>query len=485
MAPCRFGAWDVSATGVRGLAGVEASWAERRVVRFAVLGDLHYVHREAEGAPVSAREYYALSRDVILPLLRQVRAQAPDFIVHTGDIVEGHLGSEAEAEAEIGAVIELLQEIAPTFFARGNHDASGAAGRVYARLIPRHHGRLLGRAMADGTYCFTFRAGPAEFIVTNTFCAGREAEQRAWLEEALSRPAAPRRFVVGHGPLFPVGRPFFTHLPFCRGAAELIHRYGADAYFCGHTHNQLVTLHEPLQPGEGTPILQCKGSLVGTFDAGRTVSLARARRLVGRGEAIRYFWGLLEDGWPGWFLVTASAEEVVLEGYYWSSPETWTRGVLRWQRPGAVDVLELPQWPGTRAFQPEDLGQVKRAWLRLCGYKVKAEPPKEVLLNGQPIGALPGLGAFAPRPWLSVPEWALGLLRIRNEVLVRNPAGESFCLGGGQLILELRNGERVLSLPDPRLWSTDEGFSDRDHVNLVFCRDEWVGPMVLAFEGEA
>lgn len=460
---------------------IEALAGKKRLT-LAVVGDTHYVHTldQAESTvPSSAREYYRNNRDVAYHLLSRLRERCPDLIIHTGDVIEGHLKSENAAVDEVKAAIALFSEIAPTVFTKGNHDGHGLPGRVRSALMCRHHSDLLASQITGDA--FAFAAGPAYFIITDTFCQGREPEQLAWLESELAvGKSYPRSFVFGHGPLYPTGRPFFTHLPFTREAAALMHSSGVDAYFCGHTHNQLVSLHWSSSHDGERPILQCKTSLVGTFEAEKTHSLAVVRHLPDPQRPAEYFWGILENGWPGWLLVTISQEDVTLEGCYWSGPETSTRGQIRWYQPGCVELLKTPALPPTRAFQPEDLARVRRAWLLMAGYKLRGDTV-QVLLNGHTVGFLPPLNSFAPHTRLQLPQEVLGSVRSHNELVVLNPLRDGFCLGGIQLLLELDSGERVLSHPHPYLYTTSEEYSPLDHTNTVVCRHTRIGPIAVDF----
>ncbi|WP_426958942.1 metallophosphoesterase family protein [Muricoccus radiodurans] len=131
------------------------------------------------------------------PLKAWVASQAPDLIIHTGDVtVDG-----ADQEEDMRHCAALMAELpAPVLAVPGNHDV-GEAGHpfqpVNAQRIARwrrHFGlnwwlRDLGEWRLIGLDSMLFDSGMAE-----------EAEQEAWLENALAGAGGRRLAVFTHRP---------------------------------------------------------------------------------------------------------------------------------------------------------------------------------------------------------------------------------------------------------------------------------------------
>lgn len=133
------------------------------------------------------------------PLVAFVRTQAPDLVVHTGDIsVDG-----ADVEADLAHVADLLGALpAPVLCVPGNHDIGDLPGTRqpvdarrlarWRRLIgPEHWVHDAGDWRLIGLNSLVFGAGTAE-----------EESQFAFLEEALAGRDGRRVIVFKHKPLF-------------------------------------------------------------------------------------------------------------------------------------------------------------------------------------------------------------------------------------------------------------------------------------------
>ncbi|MFA6435230.1 MAG: metallophosphoesterase [Elusimicrobiales bacterium] len=179
----------------------------------------------------------------------------PDFVVHTGDLVDTGLDSAADEQYFIPYKNMIAR--APFFLTLGNHDYGKQynkdAGRRFLRenYIPFHSMPYTGQP----PYYYFFDDGNARFFVldANFFYGARWAppldrnsKQYKWLERLLARTDREWKFVVMHEPLYSTG---------ARGGLEaqkavlepLLEKYGVDIVLQGHDHDYERT--KPMKAG--------------------------------------------------------------------------------------------------------------------------------------------------------------------------------------------------------------------------------------------
>jgi predicted phosphodiesterase len=173
---------------------------------FVVFGDTrtqHHVHRT---------------------VVDRIVEQAPDFTLHTGDLVEyGSVAREWETFFEIER--ELMARV-PLFPVLGNHEGNDP---LYFALF----------YLPGNEHWYTFDYGNARFAclqIDGIASFGPGSEQYAWLEETLASNTQPWLFVAFHVPPYTSVRDYLeddVRLPL----APLFERYGVDVVFNGHEHN--------------------------------------------------------------------------------------------------------------------------------------------------------------------------------------------------------------------------------------------------------
>lgn len=155
--------------------------------RFAVFGDTRY----------SGPMFPTLPRP-LKKIVEEVGLIAPDFVVHTGDMIFGYGESDARVEEEFDEALGLFRSLpCKVYFTPGNHDyATPYAARRF------HH-------MTGQPPFFSFDYQDAHFIVLNTevFTADGSINppQMQWLRDDLEgRKGSRAVFVFMHRPMFAV-----------------------------------------------------------------------------------------------------------------------------------------------------------------------------------------------------------------------------------------------------------------------------------------
>lgn len=167
----------------------------------------------------------------------------PAFVVITGDLINKP-GDSAQT-AEFWRIAHQLDPAIPLFNVAGNHDVGNTPTPASLR-----------RYVADfGADHYTFRVGDVTGIVLNSSIidSSRDvpeafAEQERWLERELAaaRASGARHLVVfQHHPWFltDAAEPdqyFNIPLAHRHRYLELFHRYGVEALFSGHYHQNSV-----------------------------------------------------------------------------------------------------------------------------------------------------------------------------------------------------------------------------------------------------
>jgi predicted phosphodiesterase len=151
-------------------------------------------------------------------------AQKPDFVIHTGDLVEsGDVASQWDTFFEIER--ELMAR-APLFPALGNHEVNS----------PRYFDLFY---LPGNERWYAFDYGNARFVclqVDGIVDFGPDSEQYAWLEETLAANTQPWIFVAFHVPPY-TSVPDILEDAVRQVLTPLFERYGVDVVFNGHRHN--------------------------------------------------------------------------------------------------------------------------------------------------------------------------------------------------------------------------------------------------------
>ncbi len=398
--------------------------------RFAVIGDTHYCTlegRSPEGAdtPWERRpDYfrYAAMTGTLHAFADRIAAAKPAFLISTGDLIEGG-ADDARDEKEARA---LFARSAPVFYhAPGTHDAR--------RTRPAY-----GKFVHEG--CVFLLLDYTDWTPV----------KREWFEAELKAArTASHLFIFAHPPLHLIGRHFFDSPRFREEVSALLECYPADAYFCGHTHNQAISYHGGM--------LQIKGSAVGD-PAGKVIPLEELHAIAAPG----YLWGIAEDSAPGFFLVD-------VDGATWTLTWQSLRGSAELRVPARFAPPEILSYPPfdreLRPVKEEELRRAKSGRLHLFTAN-RGMRGFSLALNGVELGPAPESCCYAARRFVELPPEALQSLKTENQLEVRFPQSEAFAAGSFSLELELPEA------PPLRSQVARELFTGGDHPDFAYARNQ-------------
>ncbi|MCZ2400705.1 MAG: metallophosphoesterase [Phycisphaerae bacterium] len=174
----------------------------------------------------------------------QMAALAPDFMVHTGDVVYPDGSRGRYRKRFFDPYRELLPSVA-FWPCLGNHDVSLPGAEAYHEIFELPENGPPDQP-AEQNYWFDY--GQARFVVLNSNLPEAElsASVAPWLAQAL-KGAPPWRFAVFHHPPYTAG----SHKPsgaLQRVIVPVLEAGGIDIVFNGHDHMYQRT--EPLLAGQ-------------------------------------------------------------------------------------------------------------------------------------------------------------------------------------------------------------------------------------------
>ena len=185
----------------------------RRGVRVAVVGDTHST------GGVHAR------------IVREIAAEKPDLLLHTGDLSLRRGKKEGGDEKDFFRVEEPLLRSVPIVPVLGNHDGDGSR---FVDLFVRP------RTAGDETYQLVVEGPLALLALDTNEPFDPKSAQGAWVERTLRAlhgdPGILFRVVALHWGPFSSGSGHGANLEARDSLVPLFERFGVDVVFSGHDH---------------------------------------------------------------------------------------------------------------------------------------------------------------------------------------------------------------------------------------------------------
>ncbi len=401
-------------------------------MKFAVLGDTHYCLNDSESmldknGNVTDAFLYSNTRENFYSFADKIRAEKVDFLVSCGDMIEGTYDDEKEfAEAR-----QILISAAPEFYlVRGTHDPRG------------------------GSSFNSFEYDDCSFIFLDYTPRNWDSEQKKLFEEALQKSKNARRiFVFAHAPLYPWGRECFDSPDFRKDVESLLKKYPVDVFFCGHTHNQSLSMHEG-------NLIQVTASTIGlNEDVAQPLNRYHALRPIREND--RLFWGISEFSAPGYWIVELAGEKLSLK---WHSLLA-SAEALQTQRFGELELVSLPPMHEiNHVLSDFDRSQIRGAWLNIYSGERDCPSNAEVRLNGILLGSLPVNMSGAARRFLPLPLEALQKIGVCNDLTI-GELGDNTVVLSANLEVVLADGRIIVSHPMNKV------FMSGMHYTFEFIKD--------------
>ncbi len=172
---------------------------------------------------------------------------APDFVIHTGDLVynlQENSSPEAGFQTKLFLPFGQVMRLGPFYPTLGNHDLEDAAmaeGEPYGLTAfePFIDPALPG-AVPDSRGWYAFVQRGIQFVFLNSqvaFGYPGKSEETAWLEARLADPSVRASIVVLHVPLFNSGRHTLESVPVRQAWGEVIQSANVPLVLSGHDHN--------------------------------------------------------------------------------------------------------------------------------------------------------------------------------------------------------------------------------------------------------
>jgi predicted phosphodiesterase len=402
-------------------------------MKFAVIGDTHFCLNEDktiydEHGNIKDSILYSSSRKNLYRIAEIIKQENVDFLISTGDMIEG----KYDDDAEFAAANELFSSVAPEFhLVAGTHDNK------------------------SGSRFKTFEFDNCRFILLDYVPRNWNEEQKKLLIDALEASKnAKRVFIFAHPPLYPWGREAFDSPWFRQDIEEIIKNYDVDLYFCGHTHNQVLSTH-------AKNLIQITASTVGP-DTEKIEPLSRFHALKSKTPFDKILFGISEWSAPGCWFIELNGENLSIT---WQSLYSKSLA-LQTKRFGELELVSIPPIPvDEHCLKPIDKLQIRAGFLNIYSSEKTAQSHAEIKINNCLIGNLPNNFTCAARRFLPLSEAAL--LSIKNEnILTIEGLGNNSVIMSASLTLLLSDNRVIHSHP------MDKMFICGEDSNFEFIKDE-------------
>ena len=205
--------------------------------KFAVIGDTRDYGRNG------------INVKVMKAIMEKIKAEKPDFIIVTGDMITGSSKSNVHINRlkKWKWIIERYK--IPFYIGIGNHEIESELSENIIRSIfemPENGPE----GFTELIYSFDHRDSHFVMLDTAIFKNFHSIgqEQMRWLEDDLKTNQGKNIFVFGHDPAYPVhdhiGSSLDKYLSQRDDLWAIFKKYKIKAYICGHEHLYNTSIHE-------------------------------------------------------------------------------------------------------------------------------------------------------------------------------------------------------------------------------------------------
>ncbi len=409
---------------------------------FAVFSDIHY-----------EKPNYNVSEYFVKPFADEINKKYPEikFVAQTGDFIHGGKG---KSEDELNFVLKDFNNKVkrPLYIAKGNHDRFEKYGEITIPIFSKE----LNKTILTTYYSFDYQN--SHFIFLD--CTVHSPEpQFKWLIDDLNKTNNNRKikhiFVFSHYPLWIVARAGFTDKSYAERLISIFSKYEIDAFFCGHTHNQ-TTSARILNNKKITQLMSCavveKGrlkTLVPYFEFQNDekpefIPLENAKKILIPNENLCYYWGYIEGGPSGYFIIEVYDNKINVK---FCSP---SRGIIRefyWEKEGEIFDIIKPKPLKEEFISRDDFEQIESVDF-YYSYWLKDQIDAPIILNGKEIGKIKQTASDS-RWWnsnkIEINPKHFSIIKPENEIIIKNPKKNLFGVAHCLLRITTKSGKKFNS----------------------------------------
>lgn len=401
---------------------------------FVVVSDVHYEKPD-----------YKVSEYFVKPFANEINKNYPEvkFIAQTGDFIHGGK-DKSEDELNFGLKDFVNKIKRPLYISKGNHDQFDK----YGEIVKPFFSEQLGQKIIDTYYSFDYLN--SHFIFLD--CTDKSPEEQfQWLINDLKEKKRNLNikhiFVFSHYPLWIVARLGFTDKSYSDRLISIFTDFEIDSFFCGHTHNQTVTVRQ-FNDRKITQLMSCVVVEQGRIktlvpyieleneDKTEFIPLEKVRKIFIPEDSLSYYWGYIEGGPSGYFVVNVNDNRVNVKFC------SIGKGIIRefyWDKSGELFNVIEPEPVLEDFIMEKEFGQITKAdFYYSCWSDSKEQIEAPILLNGKKVGDLKR--NFSYSNWWNQYKFEIDskyfhLIKPENEIIIKNPKRSVF--GVAQCLLHI------------------------------------------------
>ncbi len=148
------------------------STTAKKEYSFAAIGDFHYARRKhyPKNLPGECKViiYQWVVKHVLKPMLSEIKTSCPDFIVQTGDFIEGMIKDQGKAREQLKEALGLLSLVkVPVYISIGGHDKHTIPRKACNDVMLPFLSQQLNRNVKNYYFSFDYKGDKFIFLDTH------------------------------------------------------------------------------------------------------------------------------------------------------------------------------------------------------------------------------------------------------------------------------------------------------------------------------